>query len=156
MECCGFHDLCVLPSTCRQEFSRIVLSQPLWERRFSLQKEHVCSALSVETRRRLIRPESRTSQGLMPEKRAGFQAPLERSGPAQTRQHWSLTGRLSVGSETRAGFWQTRAPAQPTPWCSGPRAARSPLWPHASLQGASRTFFPGVVEMLSVFAHGWQ
>lgn len=95
-------------------------------------------------RRRLISLESRTSQELTSEKRAGLEAP---SGPAQPHQHWSRQAGFLWGLGTKLALGSCGPQPGPTPGCS------VSLWPHASPpQAASRTFFPGVVEMLSMFA----
>ena len=62
----------------------------------------------------------------------------------------------------RQAFWGLRLELafgrcghQPSPplGALGPGQQVTPVATSFSLQGASRTFFPGVVEMLSVFAH---
>lgn len=74
-------------------------------------------------RRRLISPESRTSQELTSEKRAGFEAPLGRlslvsTGAVQAGFLWGLRTKLALGS--------CGPQPGPTPGCS------VSLWPHAS------------------------
>lgn len=144
MESYSFQALRVLPSACRQEFSQIVFSEPLRECRFSLQKEHACSALSVETQEETDQPQVQDISGAHLREEGWLRGA---SGPAQPHQHWSHTGRLSVGSENKAGSRQLRAPAWPHPWvlCVPVATCLSP-------QATSRTFFPGAVEMLSMFA----
>ena len=142
MESYGFQALRVLPSTCRQEFSWTVFPQPLWEFRFSLQKEHACSAFSVKRRRRLISPESRTSQEFTSEKTAGFQVPLGRlslvsTGAVQAGFLWGLRTKLALGS---------RGPQPgPTSGCSVSLGSKgTPVATCLSLQGTSRTFLLGL------------
>lgn len=72
--------------------------QPLWEYRFSLQKEHALLSTSVETQEETDQPsESRTSQELTSEKRAGFEAP---SGPGLAPSALEPYRQASVGLGT--------------------------------------------------------